>query len=147
MRQRESPCLRADFLCSRADFLCSRADFPACARISLLARGFPLLSHGFPLLLHKTGRTRLDISCSRSERVRALKTCLSSRSSVCARSNSVLCTCTSSVLCARLLIIFTPGLNVKSYQPIRFFYDNPMKILGLHEEGTDPGITLQFNNI
>ncbi len=28
-----------------------------------------------------------------------------------------------------------------------FSMTNPMKILGLHEEGTDPGISLQFNNI
>ncbi len=61
---------------SRAHFCSAKIDqYNARAWISLLACGFPLLSH-------KTGRARSDIRCSCAERVRALKTCLSSSSSV-----------------------------------------------------------------
>ncbi len=105
MRERESPCLRANL--------------PARARISLLARGFPLLSH-------KTGRVRSDIRCSCAERVCALKTCL-----LCACSNFVLCTRTS----LRALAL-----------DINYFH-TWIKCQKLCEEGTDPGISLQFNNI
>ncbi len=45
--------------------------------------------------------------------------CLSSRSSVRVHAQ----TRTSLRALELDIIIFTPGLNVKSYQPIRFFYD------------------------
>ncbi len=105
MRERESPC-------SRADFLCSRTKPDARARI-------------YAALAQR--------ECAHLKRVSPLLKC------ACARSNFVLCT--------RTLIIFTPGLNSKVISQSDFSKTDQMKILGLREEGTDPGISLQFNHI
>ncbi len=109
MRERETPCLRADFLCSR-----TKPD------------------------------ARARIYAALAQRECAHLKCVS-RSSVCACSNFVLCTRTS--LRALELDINYFHTWIKSYQQSDFSMTDQMKILGLLEEGTDPGISLQFNNI